>query len=109
MSETEPLHALPNSNADPGLAALVIIAGFHGLAAEAEQLRHAAGGKSTQFNDRDLVLSARSLGLKTRKVRVSADRLAKTPLPALALDKDGQHFILAGCDDKKALILEPGA
>jgi subfamily B ATP-binding cassette protein HlyB/CyaB len=109
MDETEQLHTPANSKTDPGLAALVVIAGFHGLAAEAEQLRHAAGGKSTHFDDRDLVLSARSLGLKTRKVCVSADRLAKTPLPALALDKDGQHFILAGCDGEKALILEPGA
>ncbi|CAB3751245.1 type I secretion system permease/ATPase [Paraburkholderia solisilvae] len=118
MDETEQLHAPtnastntstnPDAKSDPGLAALIIIAGFHGLPAEAEQLRHAAGGKSTQFDDRDLVLSARSLGLKARKVRVSADRLAKTPLPALALDKNGQHFIVAGCDSKKALILEHG-
>ncbi|HEY3597456.1 MAG TPA: type I secretion system permease/ATPase [Paraburkholderia sp.] len=109
MDETEQLHTPSNAQSDPGLAALVIIAGFHGLAAEAEQLRHAVGGKSTRFDDRDLVLSARSLGLKTRKVHVSADRLAKTPLPALALDKDGQHFILAGCDGERALVLEPGA
>jgi subfamily B ATP-binding cassette protein HlyB/CyaB len=109
MDQTEQLHVSPNPKIDPGLAALVVIAGFHGLAAEAEQLRHAAGGKSAQFDDRDLVLSARSLGLKTRKVRVTADRFAKTPLPALALDKDGRHFILAGCDGEKALILEAGA
>jgi ABC-type bacteriocin/lantibiotic exporter with double-glycine peptidase domain len=86
-----------------------VIACFHGLTAEADQLRHAAGGKPTHLDDRDLVLTARSLGLKTRKVRVAAERFAKTPLPALALDKDGQHFILAGCDGEKALIVEAGA
>lgn len=30
-------------------------------------------------------------------------------MPALMLDQNGQHFILAGCDGEKALILEAGA
>ena len=94
---------------DPGLAALVLIARFHGVAADAEQLRHAAGIKSAAFNDSELSLSARSLGLKTRKVKVSAERLSRTPFPALALDRHGQHFIVAGCNAERALILDAGA
>ena len=97
------------SDRDPGLAALVLIARFHGVAADAEQLRHAAGIKSSAFNDSELSLAARSLGLKTRKVRVSVDRLSRTPFPALALDQHGQHFIVAGCNTERALILDPGA
>lgn len=96
-------------NTDPGLAALVLIARFHGTAADAEQLRHAAGIKSEAFNHQELALSARSIGLKARQVKVSAERLAKTPFPALVLDKDGQHFILAKCDTEQALVLEAGA
>ncbi|MEW6340290.1 MAG: type I secretion system permease/ATPase [Paraburkholderia sp.] len=97
------------AESDPGLAALVLIARFHGIAADAEQLRHAAGIKSDAFNDSELALSARSLGLKTRKVRVSTDRLPRTPFPALALDRDGRHFIVAGCNSERALILDSGA
>ena len=100
-------HAAQDS--DPGLAALVLIARFHGIAADAGQLRHTAGIRSGAFDDRELTLSARSLGLRTRKVRVPAERLPSTPLPALALDQDGRHFILASCDADKALILEAGA
>jgi subfamily B ATP-binding cassette protein HlyB/CyaB len=106
MSDPEQ-QAVPDS--DAGLAALVLIARFHGIAADAGQLRHAAGIKSAAFNDSELSLSARSLGLKTRKVRVSVDRLHRTPFPALALDQDGQHFIVAGCNPERVLILDSGA
>ena len=93
---------------DPGLAGLVLIARFHSIAADAGQLRHAAGIKSGSFDDRELLLAARSLGLKARKVKVSSERLSKTPFPALGLDKDGRHFILAGCNADKALVVEAG-
>jgi subfamily B ATP-binding cassette protein HlyB/CyaB len=94
---------------DPGLAALILIARYHNVAATEQQLRHAAGLKSELFSERDLLLSARSLGIKARVVKVKIDRLSKTPFPALGLDKDGRHFILARCDAEKALVLEPNA
>ncbi|WP_423392039.1 type I secretion system permease/ATPase [Burkholderia sp. LMG 21824] len=100
-------HAVPDS--DPGLAALVLIARFHGIAADASQLRHAAGFKSAAFDDGELTLSARSLGLKARKVKISTGRLARTPFPALALDLEGRHFVVAGCNAERALILDSGA
>jgi len=108
MNDSESTQTLLPS-IDPGLAALVLIARFHGIAADAEQLRHAAGIKSEAFNDQELSLSARSIGLKTRKVKVTAERLTKTPLPALVLDREGRHFILAKCDSEQALVLEAGA
>jgi subfamily B ATP-binding cassette protein HlyB/CyaB len=95
--------------ADPGLAALVLIARLHGVAADASQLRHAAALKTERFREQDLILSARSLGLKARAVTVNEMRLAKTPLPALLLDSSGQHCVLAGCDATRAMVLECGA
>jgi ATP-binding cassette, subfamily B, bacterial HlyB/CyaB len=95
--------------ADPGLAALVTIARFHNIAADAAQLKHAAATGSGRFTSKDLVLSARSLGLKARIVALRPATLGSTPLPALVLDRDGQHFILAKTDGKTGLILEPGA
>ncbi|WP_277601800.1 type I secretion system permease/ATPase [Burkholderia stagnalis] len=94
---------------DPGLVALVLIAQYHGIAANAEQMRHAASAGSEQLEVNDLELAARSLGLKVRRVRVVAERLAETPKPALMLDAAGRHFVLAGCDAEKALIVEAGA
>ncbi|WP_206955960.1 type I secretion system permease/ATPase [Trinickia acidisoli] len=97
------------SMADPGLAALVLIAQYHGLAVDAQQLRHAAGVSCEPFTAEELERAARSLGLKTRRVRVTVERLSRTPFPALVLDGQGQHCILAGCDGERALIVEAGA
>jgi subfamily B ATP-binding cassette protein HlyB/CyaB len=60
---------------DPGLSALVTIARFHNIAADAAQLRRAAATVSGRFGEKDLVLSARSLGLKTRVVSLRAETL----------------------------------
>ena len=108
MTTNPPQEAVPLA-IDPGLAVLVLIARFHGIAADAAQLQHAAGVSNGPFSDRDLALAARSLGLKTRSVKVTLDRLAKTPFPALVLDHTGKHFALAGCDADKALVMEAGA
>jgi subfamily B ATP-binding cassette protein HlyB/CyaB len=93
---------------DAGLAALVVMARFHGIATDASQLKHAAAVKSGVFSEMELVLSARSIGLKARALPLVIERLSKTPFPALALDRTGRHFILAGSDGKTALVLEPG-
>ncbi|KVM71178.1 MULTISPECIES: type I secretion system permease/ATPase [Burkholderia] len=94
---------------DPGLAALVIVARFHGISAEAGQLRHQAGLDAERFAESDLMLSARTLGLKVSAIDATAARLAKLPLPAIVIDRDGEHCVLAGCNDSQALVLEYGA
>ena len=96
------------TSVDAGLAALVAIARFHHIPADASQLRHNAGIKSMAFGEQDLLLAARSLGLRARKVTAPLGRLPQTPFPALALDKDGQHFVLAGCAGEKVFIIEEG-
>lgn len=95
---------------DSGLTCLVVIARYHSQTADIGQLRHASGlSIEDAFGERELLLAARTLGLKARSVRVESDRLSKVPFPALALDGQGRHFILAGCDGTKALIMEAGA
>ncbi|HKT98825.1 MAG TPA: type I secretion system permease/ATPase [Paraburkholderia sp.] len=92
---------------DSGLSALVTIARFHNIAADPARLKHAAAVTTKQFSEKDLVLAARSLGLKARIVALDRARLEATPLPALVLDREGHHFILAKTDGKTALVLEP--
>ncbi|MBN3753068.1 hypothetical protein G3N95_08940 [Paraburkholderia sp. Tr-20389] len=80
----------PDSHAsDPGLAALVVIARFHSIAADGAQLRHASGLGNSLFDTDSLVLSARTLGMKARKVSLRPGSLSRSPLPALVLDRDG--------------------
>jgi subfamily B ATP-binding cassette protein HlyB/CyaB len=101
---------VPQEVLDPGLSALVMIAYFHGIPADISQLRHASGLGEQPFTRDDLLLAAKSLGLKTRAVTLRPDRFSNTPLPALMLDGEGKHFILARvADDGKALIQEGGA
>ena len=100
------------STGDSGLTCLIVIAHFHGIAADAEQLRHQSGlGELTgRFSENDLLLAAKSLGLKARSMQLKAERLEKTPLPALLLDRDHRHFIVAGVsEDGNALIQEADA
>jgi len=98
-----------NPGHDPALACLVVIARFHGIAIDAAQLRHTAARGNKRFDSDALVLSARSIGLKASSVPLRIDRLDRTPLPALAFDRDGKHFIIARCDGETVFVLEAEA
>jgi len=100
-------HSIENDRAvDSGLACVVLIARFHGLPADPEHLTHQRG-HSDPFSSRDIVLSAKGLGLKAKSISSRWQRLAKTPLPAIARHSDGHFFILARCDEAKVLIQDP--
>jgi subfamily B ATP-binding cassette protein HlyB/CyaB len=96
----------PTEVSDAGLSLLILIAGFHGIPAEAAQLRHAAALQGGVFQEGDLVLAARSLGLRARAVSLQPARLDRLPLPALAMDKDGRHFVIAAAKDGTVLVQE---
>ena len=92
------------SSVDPGLHGLLLIAQFHGIAADAAQLAHQFGDGDRPFDDTALLLAARHLGLKAKIVRQPAERVAFASLPALALDESGAHFIVAKASDTSVLI-----
>jgi subfamily B ATP-binding cassette protein HlyB/CyaB len=91
---------------DSGLACLVTLLGFHQIAADPAQIRHALGDKP-QPDARDLVRMARQLGAKASLRRLSADRLESAPLPAIAIAKDGTFFLLGAARAGKVLIQSP--
>ncbi|SMF01534.1 type I secretion system permease/ATPase [Pseudogulbenkiania subflava] len=93
-----------NTIADHGLLGLVLLAQFHGVAANPAQLSHQFGRHAEPFSETDLLLAARSLELKARIVRQAAERIALAALPALALSPTGEHFIVARSDGDKLLI-----
>lgn len=92
---------------DTGLSSLAIVARFHGLPADAGQLRHRFAPPGGAFGAEDLLRAARHLGLKAREIATRPGRLARTPLPAIARHKDGHYFVLAGLDGDKVLIQDP--
>src|SRR5262249_59153071 len=50
---------------------------------------------------------ARAFGLKARAYRSSWTRLAKTPLPGIAVLRDGTFLLLAKTGEDKALVQAP--
>ncbi|MDO9007800.1 MAG: ABC transporter transmembrane domain-containing protein, partial [Thiobacillus sp.] len=94
---------------DTGLTCLVMLARFHQIAADPEQLAHQFKVSGEPLGRPDILLAAKHLGLQAKPVKTTIDRLDRTPLPAMAVDKDGGYFILARFDADKALIHDPKA
>ncbi len=96
---------------DTKLQSLLMMASFHGIAADEMQLRHEFG--SEPFQTQTLLLACKQLGLSAKLVRQPSDRLARAPLPAIAFDNEGRAFIAARLDaggdgPSKILIQRPG-
>lgn len=76
---------------DLGLVSLLMIARHHGIAADEAQLRHEFGHKL--FSTETILLAAKRLGMTAKVVEQEQDRLDRAPLPAIAIDKQGNYFI----------------
>lgn len=81
---------------DSGLLSLLMMAQFHGVAADLAKLQHEYG--QDPFDVTTLLHAAKSLGLTAKKVKQPAERLHKAPLPCIAIDTEGRFFVLAKTD-----------
>ncbi|MGA0608930.1 type I secretion system permease/ATPase [Caldimonas sp. KR1-144] len=94
----------PPAAIDTSLAALCAMARLHHIAADPAQIAHQLGkGPSDACSVDDLLLAARQLGLKAKRVKTGLERLGQTPLPALALMRDGRTVLLAQADGQRVL------
>lgn len=98
---------------DSGLISLLMMASFHGIAADEAKLKHEFG--SEPFSAETVLLAAQTLGMKAKLVTQPIERLDRAPLPVIALDNAGNFFILAKYDSgteetakPKLLIQRPG-
>ncbi len=93
-----------------GLHALGLVARLHHVAADPQALAHDLGlSRSEPVEARHLLLAARRLGLKAKTVRTAADRLSLAALPAIARMDDGRYIVLAQCDGRRVLFMDPDA
>ena len=76
---------------DLGLLSLLMIARHHGIAADEAQLRHEFG--PNLFTAEKILLGAKRLGMTAKLVMQDPDRLDRAPLPAIAIDKEGNFFL----------------
>lgn len=93
---------VPN-NHNLALTALKIIAHFHGIAINGEDIAHQYVHDHAMTVE-DWLLAAKSLGLKAKLSKQKIDRLSLLALPALVWREDGQHFVLAKIDGDRYLI-----
>ncbi len=96
---------------DSGLHCLVMLARFHGLAAQPDQLAHEFRADGQAFSKQDLLLAAKRLGLRARCTQPVPARLAQASLPAIALLADGRFVVLAQVDTAggRVLLQDPAA
>jgi subfamily B ATP-binding cassette protein HlyB/CyaB len=92
---------------DPGLICLLMMARFHGLSVEPDQIKHEYGQGTRPFGKVELLLAAKRLGLQAKAIKVDIARLHRVPLPAIAMDDAGQYFVLAKTHEDKVLIQDP--
>ncbi len=98
-------HCSGDNKAQAALAALCMVARLHLVPADPGQVRHQLGLTAHQAVSVDhLLLAAAHLGLKARRTHSQPDRLALTPLPAIALMQDGTVAVLAQCDGQRVLL-----
>ena len=85
---------LPSTQIDTGLACLSMLARFHAIAVNPEQIMHEFSMNGRALSAEAIVLAAKKLGLMAKIVKPNPNRLNTTPLPAIAQDKEGKFFIL---------------
>jgi subfamily B ATP-binding cassette protein HlyB/CyaB len=91
---------------DSGLGAVLMLLRFHGIGADAGQIRHRFGGAS--FGVAEVLRCAKEFGLRARAYAADWARLTNTALPGIAALKDGNFLIVGKVGDGKVLVQSPG-
>lgn len=100
----EPGFFQPGEGKDGGLAALVVMLRFHGMAVDPAQLIHHYG---STIRATEMLLCAKRMEILAREFRSDVQRLQKTALPAIASHRDGHYFIIAKIAGEQVLIQNP--
>ena len=91
--------------AESGLAALVQLLRFQGVGADRAQIRHRFGDNS--IGVAEMVRCAREFGLKARTFQSNWRRLTNTPLPSIAVLRDGTYLLLGKASADQVLVQNP--
>ncbi len=98
----------PGNDTTTGLACLVMVARYHGLATDPAQIKHRFHRRGAPMTAVDVVRALKDIGLKASLVNSSWRRFAHLQLPAILERKDGSFCVLAKVADDKALLQCPG-
>ncbi|MDP6840602.1 MAG: cysteine peptidase family C39 domain-containing protein, partial [Rhodospirillales bacterium] len=101
---------IAGSVSDSGLHCLVMLAKYLERPANINQVRHARGKMDAAFDESDILISAKEIGLKARAIDGQWERLGDAiGLPAIAERGDGTYMILAkmNADKDEILVHDP--
>jgi ATP-binding cassette, subfamily B, bacterial HlyB/CyaB len=90
--------------AESGLAALVLLLRLHGVGADSEQIRHHFGA---DVGVAEMLRCAKQFGLKARVYHSRWQRLTATPLPAIAVLRDGRFLLIGKASVDQILVQNP--
>ena len=94
-----------SATVDHGLAVLMMVLRYQGVGADPDQLRHRFGHGSVGVPQ--MLRCAKELGLKAKCYRTDWTRLALTPLPGIAVLRDGGFLVLGKAGDGKVIVQSP--
>src|SRR5262249_13371002 len=97
-------HTYDSDGIDPGLAVLVLLLRFHGVPVDPDQIRHRCGRR---IGVATMLRCVKELGLRGRAHWSRWERLANTPLPAIAVMRDGKFILLAKFSGDTVLVQDP--
>lgn len=109
MSDTQAASATTMTEAprdDSGLIAYATLLALHRIAVDPAQLRHGLGHDRPVDADDLKRIAKRQDEVRAKSLRTSYDKLARTPLPALANGPSG-WFVIAKVGEDEALIQPP--
>jgi subfamily B ATP-binding cassette protein HlyB/CyaB len=78
---------------------------FQGIGADPAQLRHRLG--HSPVGVAEMLRCAKELGLKARSYNTNWARLASTPMPGIAVLRDGGFIVLGKVGDDQAIVQSP--
>jgi hemolysin D len=96
-----------SSNDDPGFVVLDVLLHLLGIDPDAEQLRRWTARRPLGVSD--LLRFAGEVDLAARARRLTWKRLTDTPLPGIAVLRDGGFLLLGRVKGDEAIVLKPGA
>ncbi|MEH6633622.1 MAG: type I secretion system permease/ATPase [Halopseudomonas aestusnigri] len=88
-----------------GLSCLMLMLNFLQVPADAAQLNHEFSVSDKPFCSMSILRAAKRLGLKAKKNKSNWDKLQKSPLPAIAVMKQGTYQIIGQYLPDQNLIL----
>lgn len=96
---------MESKKADKGLCFLITIAAYYGIPASSENIIHSMAMDGKTFESDDILRAAKLLKLKSKAVKINADKLSKMTLPAIIKCRIG-YALLLKADETRFLILD---